>query len=298
VSGRTAIIVGPMPRSASLSRRVLFALATSERFERTVRGLPGVERRARRYVAGTTADDALAVARGLGAEGLSCSIDLFGERVRDGARADAVVEGYLGLVGRLNEAPPGTFVSLDLSHLALEVSVEACLARVRRIAAALPDGAELQVGAEEERLAAPAQEIVIALSAERLPVWTTLQANLRRSPADADRLIAAGVAIRLVKGAYVESPAVALPYGPQTDAAFRALAGRLQAADARFALATHDPAMLDAAPGAHIEMLRGVREGDARALARAGRAVRIYVPYGDEWFRYAMRRAAEARGAG
>jgi proline dehydrogenase len=287
-----------MPRTASFSRRLLFALATSERFERAVRGLPGVERRARRYVAGTTADEALAVACDLRAEGLSSSIDLFGERVRDGARADAVVEEYLALVARLDEAPPGTFVSLDLSHLALEASADDCQARVRRIAAALPDGAALQVGAEEERLAGPVQDLVVALVAAGLPVWATLQANLRRSPADAERLIAAGVAIRLVKGAYVESPRVALPYGPQTDAAFRALAKRLQAEGARFALATHDPALRDVVPQAGVEMLRGVREADARALARAGRAVRIYVPYGDDWFRYAMRRAAEARGAG
>jgi proline dehydrogenase len=287
-----------MTPTASLSRRVLFALATSERFERAVRGLPGVERWARRYVAGTSVDDALAVARALGAEGLSCSIDLFGERVTEGARADAVVEGYLALIARLDEAPRGTFVSVDLSHLALETSIDACRARVERIAAALPAGAELQVGAEEERLAAPVQEIVLALVGAGLPVWATVQANLRRSPADVDRLAEAGVAIRLVKGAYVESTEVALPFGAPTEEAFRALAERLRAAGARFALATHDPAMRDVVPDASLEMLRGVREADARALARAGRAVRIYVPYGDEWFRYAMRRVAEARGAG
>ena len=287
-----------MSGTAPLSRRILFGLATSERFERAVRDLPGVQRWARRYVAGPTADDALAAARALHADGLACSIDLFGERVSDAAAADAVVDGYLALIARLGEAPRGTFVSVDLSHLALEELVDACQARVRRIAAALPGGAELQIGAEEARLAEPVQAIATAIVAERLPVWATVQANLRRSPADAERLAAAGVAIRLCKGAYVESSDVALPYGGPTEAAFRALAAQLDAAGARFALATHDPAMLDAAPRAAVEMLRGVREGDARALARAGRAVRIYVPYGDEWFRYAMRRLAEARGAG
>ena len=285
-----------MPSTASLSRRLLFALATSERFERAVRGLPGVERWARRYVAGTTADDALAAARALHADGLACSIDFFGERVRDGAQADVVVDEYLALIARLGEAPRGTFVSVDLSHLALEASVDDCEARVRRIAAALPDGADLQVGAEEERVAEPAQRIVRALVADGLPVWATLQANLRRSPADLDALLADGVAIRLVKGAYVETADVALPYGAETNAAFLMFAERLHAAGARFALATHDPAMH--AVGAPIEMLRGVGEDDARALARAGREVRIYVPYGENWFRFAMRRVAEARAAG
>jgi proline dehydrogenase len=285
-------------RTASLSRRLLFALATSGRFERVMRGLPGVERRAHRYIAGPSADDALAVARALDADGLRCSIDLFGERVHDVARADAVVEDYLALIARLGEAPHGTFVSLDLSHLALEASVEACRARVERIAAALPPGAELQVGAEEERLAQPAQDIVVALVAAGLPVWATLQANLRRSRVDAERLAGAGVSVRLVKGAYVEAPDVALPYGAPTDAAFAQLAHLLRAAGARFALATHDPALCDVVPGAALEMLRGVRGADARVLARAGRDVRIYVPYGHDWFRYAMRRVAEARGAG
>jgi proline dehydrogenase len=284
--------------TASLSRRLLFALATSERFERAARGLPGVERWARRYVAGTSADDAIAVARALHDDGLRSSIDLFGERVLDGEQADRVAEGYLGLAARLGEAPPGTFISVDLSHLALEASAAACRARVERIAASLPPGAELQVGAEEARLAGPIQEIVVAVAAAGVPIWATLQANLRRSEADADRLAGAGVALRLVKGAYVEAPDVAVPYGPSTDAAFVTLAQRLHGAGARLALATHDRALRDAAPGAGIEMLHGVRGDDARTLARAGRAVRIYVPYGPEWFRYAMRRVAEARGSG
>jgi proline dehydrogenase len=284
--------------NAPLSRRLLFALATSQRFERIARRAPGVERRARRYVAGTSADDALAVARQLKADGLAASIDLFGERVRDGARADIVAKDYLALIARLDEAPPATFVSVDLSHLALETSLDACRARVERIAAALPAGAALQVGAEEARLAGAVQDTVVALADAGLPVWATLQANLRRSRADAERLAAAGVAIRLVKGAYVEAPDVALPYGPATETAFAQLAAQLDAAGARFALATHDPALRDVVPTAPIEMLLGVRAEDARSLARAGRAVRLYVPYGEEWFRYVMRRAAEARGAG
>jgi proline dehydrogenase len=283
--------------TAPLSRRLLFALATSERFERVARGIPGVERRARRYVAGTS-DEALAMARALGADGVGASIDLFGERVRDSAAADAVVQDYLALIARLDETPSGTFVSVDLSHLALEASRDACRARVERIAAALPPGAELQVGAEEGRLAGAVQDIVVGLVNAGLPVWATLQANLRRSHADAERLAAAGVAIRLVKGAYVEAADVALPYGPATDAAFAQLAAHLHAGGARYALATHDPARRDVVPGADIEMLLGVRAEEARALARAGRAVRVYVPYGEHWFRYAMRRAAEARGAG
>jgi proline dehydrogenase len=140
-------------------------------------------------------------------------------------------------------------------------------------------------------------DVVLGAAAAGLPVEATLQANLRRSPADADRLAAAGVPVRLVKGAYVERPADALPWGPQTDAAYAELARRLRAAGVDVALATHDGALRETLPDARCELLLGVRPADATALAAAGRDVRIYVPYGPAWFRYFMRRRAEAQRA-
>jgi proline dehydrogenase len=132
-------------------------------------------------------------------------------------------------------------------------------------------------------------------------VAATVQANLRRSPADADRLAEAGVPIRLVKGAYVESPALAHPWGDATDLAFIDLAYVIHAAGATLSLGTHDPvireALLPALAGAGLEMLLGVRTEDLRPLAARGVPIRVYVPYGDRWFRYAMRRASESRGA-
>jgi proline dehydrogenase len=119
----------------------------------------------------------------------------------------------------------------------------------------------------------------------------------------AERLAAAGpeIGVRLVKGAYVEADAVALPWGAPADAAYAALARRLGAAGVRLALATHDralrAALLPDLPDAACELLLGVHPADAAALARAGRTVRIYVPYGEGWFRYLMRRRAEAQGA-
>ncbi len=129
----------------------------------------------------------------------------------------------------------------------------------------------------------------------------TLQANLRRSPQDAERLVAAGVPVRLVKGAYIEPPARAHPYGPATDAAYAELAAQLIAAGARVRLASHDPVLrerlLDAGGIAGVEMLLGVRGSDAVALRDRGVQVGLYVPYGERWFRYLMRRRAEAQGA-
>ena len=128
----------------------------------------------------------------------------------------------------------------------------------------------------------------------------TVQANLRRSPQDVEALAAAGIPIRLVKGAFVESPEVARPWGTETDAAYVGLAERLAALGAPHALATHDQAILERVlplqPDTGVECLLGVRPDDARRLAAAGRSVRIYVPYGERWFRYAARRAAESIG--
>lgn len=290
---------------SSFSRRVLFALATSERFERTVRGLPGGERavygRALRYVAGREPEDAFLVADRLAGEGMGCSIDLFGESVSAPDEADRVTNVYLELAGALAQAPPNTFLSLDLSHIGIDEPGNAARRRLERIAQALPAGARLQIGAEQAERTDRILEAVLAVARAGLPVSATAQANLKRSPADARRLAEAGVPIRLVKGAYIEDRAIAHAWGEPTDLAFLDLAHELHRNGAQIALGTHDPvlreALLHALPGVEVEMLLGVRPADARALTTGNVPVRMYVPYGEGWFRYAMRRLAESRGA-
>jgi proline dehydrogenase len=285
-------------------RRPLFALATSDRFERAVRRTPGggalAYRLASRYVAGRTVDDAFATAAELAGRGVHSSIDFFGERVSDPAEAERVADAYVSLAGRLDEAPPGTYLSVDLSHIALDEPGSGVSRRLERIAAALPAGALVQVGAEEEASADRILRTVLEVARAGGRVAATLQANLRRSPADAATLVDAGVPIRLVKGAYVEPPAVAHSWGEPTNLAFVELAHGLHRAGATLWLATHDAvlreALLPGMPGAGVEMLLGVRPSDQAALAARGIPVRVYMPFGGEWFRYAMRRLAESRG--
>ncbi len=286
-----------------MKRRVLFKLATSERFERAVRTAPGGEhvayRLASRYVAGATADDALATERRLAAQGVLSSIDFFGENVTDAAEADRVADAFVALARRIDA---GTYLSIDLSHIALDEPGDGARRRLERIAAALPAGARIQVGAEQAARIDRILETVLGVARDGGPVAATIQANLRRSPSDAQRLAEAGVPIRLVKGAYVETPALAHAWGDPTDIAFIELAYALHRAGATVSLGTHDPvireALLPALPGVTIEMLLGVRTYDLPVLAARGVPVRVYVPYGDRWFRYAMRRVAESRGAG
>jgi proline dehydrogenase len=285
-----------------MKRRVLFRLATSERFERSVRAAPGGEhvayRLASRYVAGATADDALATARRLAGEKILSSIDFFGENVTDAAEADRVADAYVVLAGRIDA---GMYLSIDLSHIAIDDAGDGARRRLERIAAALPAGARIQVGAEQAARIDRVLEAVVAVARVGGPVAATIQANLRRSPADAEWLAEAGVPIRVVKGAYVETPAQAHAWGDPTDLAFIGLAYALHGGGATVSLGTHDPvireALLPALPGVSIEMLLGVRSYDLPTLAARGVPVRVYVPYGDGWFRYAMRRAAESRGA-
>jgi proline dehydrogenase len=282
---------------AGLRRRALFHLATTPLYERAILATPPLRARARaaarRYVAGETLQDAVSVVRALDAYGLAASIDFFGDHVTDPVHAARVADVYVELAGALGATPAATWLSIDLSHVAFDAG------HLARIAAALPAGRRLQVGAEEAHTADRVHAAVLSAHADGLPVAATLQANLRRSALDAEALAAAGVPVRLVKGAYVEPDAIAHPYGPATDRAYadlaRALAGRTEVA-----LATHDDALraplLDALPDASCELLLGVHPDRARALGAAGREVRIYVPFGAGWLRYHLRRRAEAQG--
>jgi proline dehydrogenase len=289
-----------------LDRAVLFRLATSEPLEHAVKRLPGGERAAwraaSRYVAGRSRSDALATVAALLERGHGASIDLFGEHVLDAAQADRVLADYLELVRSLPPAPADVWVSVDLSHLAVGLDGSAAAARLAAIAKALPDGRRIQVGAEQAALTGAVLACVLEAAGQGLAdrLGATVQANLRRSPADADALVDAGVHVRLVKGAYVESSG-AHPYGEATDVAFLRLGFRLAARGAAWSLATHDGRLREALLLAHgdqpVEQLLGVRPEALDDLRRRGVPTRVYVPYGGDWSRYWLRRVAESRGA-
>ena len=268
--------------------------------------MPGGEvaawRAASRYVAGRSREDALPTAVRLLEAGHGVSVDLFGECVSDPAVADRVCEDYLELVATLPPPPADAWLAVDLSHLALATDASGAAARLAVIARALPVGRRIQVGAEEAALTDAVLACVLEVAglgiADRL--GATVQANLLRSPADIDVLADAGVHIRLVKGAYVE-PADAYPYGEQTDIAFLRLGFRLAERGTAWSMATHDARMREALQLAHgpvpVEQLLGVRPEALSDLQTRGIPTRVYVPYGEDWFRYWLRRVAESRGA-
>jgi proline dehydrogenase len=289
----------------AVDRRVLFRLATSERFERAVRRVPGgasaAWRAASRYVAGTSRSEALATAETLLEQGHGVSLDLFGERVRDPAVADRVLDEYVELAGALPPRPADVWLSVDLSHLALATDSSGAADRLAAIARSLPAGRRVQVGAEEAALAdailACVSDVAGRGMADRL--GATVQANLPRSVADAKALADAGVHVRLVKGAYIETTG-AHRYGEPTDVAFLRLGFQLAERGALWSMATHDGRLREALLLAHgpvpVEQLLGVRAETLGELQDRGVPTRVYVPYGPDWFRYWLRRLAESRG--
>lgn len=290
----------------SIDRAILFRMATNTVVEQAVRVLPrGAElawRAASRYVAGTAAVDAIRTAEQLHARGAATSIDQFGELVDDPRVGDQVTEDYLRLADDLAALPGDAWLAVDLTHLGLDVDPDGCADRLAAIAQALPPGRRIQIGAEDHARAEAVLTCVLDVAgrgmADRL--GATAQANLGRAAADVERLLGTGVHIRLVKGAYLESSDHALPYGEPTDIAYLRLAYRLAAAGAPFALATHDgvlrEALLNALGPVPVEQLLGVRPEALDHLLARGVPVRVYIPFGDNWFRYWMRRVAESRG--
>jgi proline dehydrogenase len=239
--------------------------------------------------------------RSLRDEGLAATLDLVGESLTDRGAIEAVVDAYRRVAGELETLDADVYLEVAPSRLGVDVSVELLRAQLERIIEALPSASRLQLSAEDSRHTERTLDVVLALGRAGAPVVATLQANLKRSEADAQRLVEASVPMRLVKGAHLESSSVAHPWGEATDLAFLRLAETIRAAGGDLVIATHDPvireALVTANRGVRIEMLKGVRTEDARELAGRGHHVRIYVPSGNGWFRYWMRRVAESLGA-
>jgi proline dehydrogenase len=289
-----------------LHRAVLFRVATSEWLERAVKAVPLGEaaawRAASRYVAGRSRGQALGTAIALLDRGHAVSVDLFGERLSDPGAADRVVEDYVELAGALPPPVSEAWLSVDLTHLALDTDDCAVADRLAIIARALPTGRRVQVGAEDALRSDAIMACVLDVAARGLAdrLSATVQANLLRSPADVDALADAGVHVRLVKGAYLEA-AGAHPHGEATDVAFLRLAFRLAERGASWAMATHDGRLREALLLAHgplaVEQLLGVRPEVLDELRTRGVPTRVYIPYGPDWYRYWLRRVAESRGS-
>ena len=258
-----------------------------------------------RFVAGQPLDEALPVLADLRASGLRTTVDVLGESVTSREQAAAAVERYLATLAALSGSGLDVNVSLKLTQMGLDIDPQFCRQNVARVAeAAAAAGGFVRFDMEDHSRT----DATLATWREvhqRFPnVGVVIQTALRRSAADVASITAAGGRIRLCKGAYDEPVSLAYRTRKAVDANYSRLMERLLLADAYPALATHDARLIEQAIAIaereglgsdrfEFQMLYGIRRDLQRSLVARGYTVRIYVPFGAEWYPYFMRRLAE-----
>ncbi|MCC7418438.1 MAG: proline dehydrogenase family protein [Acidobacteria bacterium] len=261
---------------------------------------------ARRFVAGETLEDAIEAARAIEAQGLLHTLDLLGESVSNLAGADQATRAYLEVVEAVAASGIGRNLSLKLTQLGLDADRASAVDNLRRILErAGPAGFFVRIDMESSRYTDVTLDIFETLWRQSYrQIGIVLQAALYRSERDLQRINALGARVRLVKGAYREPGTVAYQKKADVDAAYARMLKMLLVEGQAPAIATHDLAMIDLArrwadelrigrDRFEFQMLYGVHRDFQAALAREGYRVRVYVPFGREWFPYFMRRLGE-----
>ena len=286
-------------------RATLIALSQNARAKRFVLSNRLARRTARRFVAGEELDDAIAAARASNEAGLKATLDFLGENVT--SREDAVQarEMYLGVFDRIAREKLDANVSLKLTQLGLDFGAEFCLEQMLPVVKHAESlGNFVRIDMEGSAYTQRTVEMALRLRRESAAVGTVLQSYMRRSEEDVRTLVAAGCRIRLCKGAYLEPPEIAFPEKKDVDANYVKLMRLLLPSGVYHGIATHDPAMIAATrqfaeeqkiakDQFEFQMLYGIRPDLQRRLIREGYRMRVYIPYGRDWFPYFMRRLAE-----
>ena len=281
----------------ALSRTVLLRMSRAAALGRLVQRTMWGQRAVRRFVAGDTIPVAVEVALDLKRRGFTVTLDRLGE-ASSGAAADAYAADASALLTAQAAAGLEPNVSVKLTAIGLgEGSARAAERLDRILATAQGVNGFVRVDAEYPNSLDQMHEIVAAARAAGRPVGAVVQANMQRSGADVERLIAAGIPVRLVKGAY-DPGAEGVGDMEAVNAAYLALAERLLASPLPLAFGTHDDRIISklgagAQVRGEIQLLYGVRSELAERLVANGWRVRIYTPYGPDWWPYSLRRMAE-----
>ena len=288
----------------------LLKASRSPGVRRAVVGFPVTRRVVDRFVAGESVESAVRAVRALRADGLTATLDHLGEDTHDAAQAAAIRDAYVDLLAVLHREglADAAEVSVKLSALGQSLPVQGeklALENARAICeAAEAAGTTVTLDMEDHTTTDSTLRILHELRRDFPWVGAVLQSMLRRTPDDCLDLAQPGSRVRLVKGAYAEPAVVAHTHKPDVDAAYRYCAEILMAGNGYPMIASHDPRMIEAAaqaaraagraPGEYeFQMLYGIRTDAQRDLARDGERVRVYVPFGTDWYGYFMRRLAE-----
>ena len=299
-------------------RKALMAAAASERVRDVVTSAPGAQGIVDRYVAGESSEDAVAVARTLRSAGLLVTLDYLGEDTTDAQRAAATAAQYVHLLGKLaaEGLTEGGAVEVSVKPTAVglllgsegqpgpnSLGERVATEHLERIAVAARDaGTTVTIDAEDHRTTDAGLRIAGSLRARFPSTGTVLQAALRRTEADVRELAAPGTRVRLCKGAYAEPVTEAFESSHDVDKSYARCLRILMAGPGYPMVATHDPRLIAitrslglarTADSFEYQMLYGVRPDEQRQLAESGAKVRVYVPYGGDWYPYLVRRLAE-----
>ncbi|MEA2621900.1 MAG: proline dehydrogenase [Chloroflexota bacterium] len=300
---------GPVQELREIPGRVLRALFVwaSQRplLERLVRRLPLTGALVRRFVAGESLPDVLPALKRLSASGMHMTVDVLGESVASADDATEAANHYLETVEALARERLDVNVSLKLTAMGLDVDPELCRANVERIAARVAElDGFVRIDMEDHARTDVTLDIARRLFRTYGNVGVVIQSYLRRSAADIASLSSEGMRVRLCKGAYNEPASVAFASKAEVDESYARLMEQLLRAGTYPGLATHDEALIVRAvefcrregigpERFEFQMLYGVRRDLQERLVRAGWTVRVYVPFGSEWYPYFMRRLAE-----
>jgi proline dehydrogenase len=295
-------MIGPV------SKAVFHAIAGSSGLKRAASryGMRQQNSFARRFIAGESVDEAIAAAQAIERAGMMHTLDYLGESVGTIAQADQATRAYLSIIDRVTSAGIGRNISLKLTQLGLGVDRATCVDNLRRVLdAAAPQELFVRIDMESSTYTQVTLDVFETIWQQGYRnAGVVLQSCLRRSVSDVRRMNALGARVRLVKGAYKEPKSLAYQTKAQVDVAFVEIMRILLAEGTYPAIATHDPAMIEvtrqfaAARGTpsnryEFQMLYGIRRDLQRRLTAEGFRVRVYVPFGREWFPYFMRRLGE-----
>ena len=288
-----------------MMRRLFLYLSKRPALRRWMEAWPPSHKVTRRFVAGDTLEEALGVCERLQSEKVFSTLDHLGENVSTLAEASASCDAYVSALEQIGDRRLSSTIAIKLTQFGLDLSGDACLENVRRLEAkAKIAGSRVEIDMESSAYTERTLAMAIQAGSECGCVRVCVQAYLQRSTGDIERLNAAGVPVRLVKGAYREPPSVAIPSKQDVDANYVVLMKNLLDHGVYPAIATHDEKIIQEAieyvegrsirqDSFEFQMLYGIRRDLQRKLIDAGFRLRLYVPYGTEWYPYFMRRLAD-----
>jgi proline dehydrogenase len=288
-----------------MMRSALLYLSEQKQLRHFTETSSAARRLTSRFVAGFRLEDAMQVAERLQRERILSTLDRLGESVTSFTEAEGARDGYIGAIREIAARNLPATVSIKLTQFGLKLSEERCRENVLTLVrAAAVLGKMVEIDMESSDLVDPTLAILVAAHEACGNVRGVIQAYLRRSERDIDMLCARGVPVRLCKGAYKEPPSVAFPKKSEVDASYVQLMKVLLDGGPQPALATHDDRIIAeakryvrerkiAADQFEFQMLYGIRRDLERRFAAEGWRLRLYVPYGDAWYPYFMRRLAE-----